>query len=171
MTTFEILVAAGIAIVIGLLVRIEKVLKALSESEDRRDLESEVRDFMPTLWKEPEFRSKLVPWYRRMNDGEYASVFAKQWHWYAIVETLSKTEEGYFRWKMPASEINRLDTLSGQFLHDAESSHLITKMEADYILFYLWNLHFHDPHILCKNDMTSFEEDLLEMRKKYLREQ
>ena len=67
MNLFEFSSLVGFAVVIALLVRIERVLKTVLSMEtiyrERQSLEATVRDFMPTLWIDHEFRENIVSWF------------------------------------------------------------------------------------------------------------
>ena len=162
MTLFEFLILIGLAIVIALLLRLEGVLKKPFAFLERQGLESTIRTFMPKLWVDPEFHDSLAPWLN-VALGPYDPILLKDWNWNAVANGLHEGDE-----TIPPVEVIRLVGLSTDFLRDAESSRLLTSLEAKYLLFHIWNLHFSDPSIVVPNDVLSFEDELSNIRKKYL---
>jgi hypothetical protein len=166
MTGFELLTLISLAGIVALLVRIERVLKALLANSERQALEAKVRDFMPTLWVDPEFRDNIIPWYV-LATGPYSQSRKMNWHWPTIEDNLSTTNEPK-RWEIPPNEIERLKNLSIEFSREAESSHLLTDLEVRYLLFCIWNSHFRLTGMIIPDDVRNFEDELSAIRKHFL---
>jgi hypothetical protein len=169
MTLFEFSTLVGLAVVIALLIRIERILKTALSMEtiyrERRSLEATIRDYMPTLWVDPEFREDLIHWFilARKSDKSHQ----KQWHWYTIVQNLSKADRPKPAWRIPPDEIERLSSLSRELFREAELSHLLTEFEVRYLLFHVWNLYFSDPALVVPDDVPRFESELSNIRERF----
>jgi len=167
MTLFEFSILVGLAIVIALLVRIEKILKTTFAIRERQSLEATVRDFMPTLWVNPEFREGLIPWFA-LAFRPYDKRREKEWHWPAIEDNLKMAASQESTPTIPPEEVERLKNLSSEFFREAESSHLLTELEVRYLLFRTWKQYFRDPTLVRPNDVRNFEDELSNIRKRFL---
>jgi hypothetical protein len=166
MTVFEFSALVGFAVVIALLIRIERILKTGLSIEtayrERQSLEATVRDHMPTLWIDHEFRENIVSWFV-LATGSYDKGREKEWHWTTIAHNLSKAHG-----PIPPNEIERLSSLSGELFREADLSHLLTEFEVRYLLFRVWNLYFSDPALVVADDIPMFESELSSIRDRFL---
>jgi hypothetical protein len=166
MNLFEFLSLLGCAVVIALLVRIERAIKTGFSIEtscrERQSLEANVRDLMPNLWVDYEFRKGMVSWFA-LATGPYDKNRESKWHWPAIADNLSRAHG-----QIPSDEIERLRNLSSEFYREAYRSQLLTELEVRYLLYWAWNLHFPDPTAAISDDASKFESELSNIRARFL---
>ncbi|MDH3360567.1 MAG: hypothetical protein OEL55_06815 [Desulfobulbaceae bacterium] len=167
MNSIELSLLIGFAFVIALLVRIERLIRIGISREtiyrDRQSLEVNVRDLMPTLWFDYEFRNNIVPWFA-LATGQYDKSRLKEWHWSTIASNLEKSHID-----IPLDEIEYLGNLSKDFFHEACQSRLLSELEVRYLLFWLWNLNFSDPTVVILDDVNSFKSELSNLRERFLK--